>query len=64
MAGVVEFLNSRGPALTISEVAQALGCSRKHVYAMIRRGRLPVIHIGYRMRVDRAAIMRWLDGQI
>jgi excisionase family DNA binding protein len=48
---------------TIEEVAELLGLSRNSAYVAARGGRLPVpvIKIGKRMMVSRAALDRFLD---
>ena len=48
---------------SIEEVAQLLGLSRNSAYVAAREGRLPVpvIKIGKRMMVSRAALDRFLD---
>jgi excisionase family DNA binding protein len=49
---------------TIEEVAALLGLSRNSAYMAARADRLPVpvIKIGKRMMVSRAALDRFLDG--
>lgn len=50
--------------LTVANVATVLGCSRKHVYAMMDAGRMPApIRIGRMVRFERDGIRRWIqDG--
>ena len=48
--------------LTVAETAALLRTSRKAVYAMVDRGRLPgVIRIGRRLLFRRDALVDWLD---
>jgi excisionase family DNA binding protein len=42
--------------LTFDEVGHQLGQSRTTVYALVRAGRLPVVHIGRSARIPRAAV--------
>jgi excisionase family DNA binding protein len=50
------------PLLTASEVAVVLRTSRKAVYAMAERARLPgVTRIGRRLLVRRDDLLSWLD---
>lgn len=47
---------------TIDEVARALGIKRNSAYQAARVGELPVIKIGRRMLVPKAAFKRMLEG--
>ena len=50
--------------LTVEEAARVLGIGRNSAYEAVRRGDLPVIRIGRRYVVPRAALERLLgDGQ-
>lgn len=44
--------------LTVPEAARALGIGRNPAYAAVRRGDLPVIRIGRRLLVPKAALER------
>jgi excisionase family DNA binding protein len=50
--------------LTVSvvEAGRLLGYSRNTAYEAIRRGELPVIRLGRKMRVSRVVIERLLSG--
>ena len=49
--------------LTVDETAALLRTSRKAIYAMVERGKLPgVVHIGRRVLFRRLELMRWLDS--
>jgi excisionase family DNA binding protein len=47
---------------TIDEVARVLGVNRNTAYQAARVGELPVIKIGRRMLVPKAAFERMLEG--
>ena len=48
--------------MTIDEAAAVLRTSRKGVYAMVERGRLPgVVRIGRRVLIRRHRLLDWLD---
>jgi excisionase family DNA binding protein len=48
--------------LTADDVAALLRTSRKAVYAMVERRRLPgVIRLGRRLLVNRQMLLHWLD---
>ena len=47
---------------TIDEVARVLGVNRNTAYQAARVGELPVIKIGRRMLVPKAAFKRMLEG--
>jgi excisionase family DNA binding protein len=44
----------------ITEVATALGIGRTKVFALIRTGELPAVHIGRSVRVPREAVLDWI----
>jgi excisionase family DNA binding protein len=48
---------------TIEEVAQILGTGRNSTYQAAKRGDLPVIRIGRRLLVPRAALDKLLSGE-
>jgi excisionase family DNA binding protein len=47
---------------TVEEAAALLGISRNSAYEAVRRGQLPVLRIGRRLVVPRAALDRILSG--
>ena len=49
--------------LTVEEAARELGVSRNKAYEACRDGEIPVIRIGRRMLVPRAALERMLAGE-
>jgi excisionase family DNA binding protein len=46
----------------IEEAARILGYSRNTAYAAAKRGELPTIRLGRKLRVPRAALIRMLDA--
>ncbi|MFI5793821.1 helix-turn-helix transcriptional regulator [Streptomyces sp. NPDC051677] len=48
----------------VSQAATALGCSKSHLYELIRRGECPVrvLPLGGRQRVVTASLVRLLEG--
>ena len=49
--------------LTVDETAALLRTSRKAIYVMVERGKLPgVVRIGKRILFRRVELMRWLDN--
>jgi excisionase family DNA binding protein len=48
--------------ITVEEAGQALGVSRNSAYAAAQRGEVPVIKIGRRLLVPKAAFERLLAG--
>jgi excisionase family DNA binding protein len=48
--------------VSVAEAGRLLGYSRNTTYEAIQRGELPVIKLGRKMRVPRAAIERLLSG--
>lgn len=55
---------SQSETLSIKESAAKLGVSEKHLYRLLARGELPVpvLRIGARIRVPRAALGRYIDS--
>jgi excisionase family DNA binding protein len=50
--GLVPIMRSmQQPLLTSDEIAKILKVSRSHAYLLMKRGDLPVIHVGSLMRV-------------
>ena len=48
--------------LTITEAAQLLGISRTTAYELARQGKIPVLRLGKRLVVPKAALERMLEG--
>jgi excisionase family DNA binding protein len=48
--------------LTVEEVAEALGVSRTSAYALARSGVLPVLRVGKRIVIPRAAFEKFLEN--
>ena len=46
--------------LTVKETAGLLRMQPQWVYKMVRRGVLPSIHLGRQVRIDEAALKKWL----
>lgn len=49
-------------ALSIEEMAAALNLGRGKAYAAIREGGLPLVKVGRRVLVPRAALEKFLEG--
>jgi excisionase family DNA binding protein len=47
---------------TVEEVGRMLGVSRNTAYACARSGEIPVVKLGNRLVVPKAALMRMLEG--
>lgn len=52
------------PVLTVPEVADALSVSRWTIYDRIRRGEIPVVHVGRAKRIPRRWLNELLDDAI
>jgi excisionase family DNA binding protein len=46
---------------TVQEAARLLGISRGLAYELVKQGRLPVVRLGKRLVVPRAALQRLLE---
>ncbi|MCZ6666653.1 MAG: helix-turn-helix domain-containing protein [Gammaproteobacteria bacterium] len=49
--------------ITIAEAAKALGVGRNQAYEAAHRGEIPIIKIGKRLLVPRAAFERMIAGE-
>jgi excisionase family DNA binding protein len=47
---------------TVEEAGRMLGVSRNTAYACARSGELPVVKLGHRLVVPKAALLRLLEG--
>jgi excisionase family DNA binding protein len=47
-------------ALRPSEAAEAIGVCRQTVYALVRRGELPVLRIGTAVRIPTESLRQWI----
>ena len=50
-------------ALSVSEVAEALGVSRPTVYQLIHRNDFPSFKVGSRTLIPRLALEKWANEQ-
>ena len=48
--------------MTVPEAGRALGISRSLAFEMARQGKLPVLRLGRRLLVPKAAVHRMLEG--
>ncbi|MDO8750682.1 MAG: helix-turn-helix domain-containing protein [Dehalococcoidia bacterium] len=48
---------------TVDEARRLLGLGRASAYEAIRKGEIPVLHIGRRLLVPRAALLKMLEGR-
>ena len=51
---------STSPFLTVPEVARRLGRTPARCYQLARAGELPVVEVGGRLVVPRAALAEWI----
>ncbi|MFP5236010.1 MAG: helix-turn-helix domain-containing protein [Acidobacteriota bacterium] len=57
---IVALIESRSGAWSAPELADLLGCTGKHIYALAKSGRMPHLRIGGMIRFDPAATAEWL----
>jgi excisionase family DNA binding protein len=55
-------MNNDCLAYSIPQAGKLLGYSRNTAYDAARRGELPTIRLGHKIRVPKAALERLLDG--
>jgi excisionase family DNA binding protein len=53
----------RRTAWTAEELAEVLSLSRKHIYKLAKRGRMPSLRIGGAIRFDPHAIAAWIESK-
>ena len=59
---ILHTLRSHRKALTVSAVAELLGCSPKSIYALVKQKRLPALKIGASVRIDPFHLALWLEA--
>jgi excisionase family DNA binding protein len=59
-AGLVGCLNERRQALLVTDVAELLNVSERHVYKLVAAHRIPCFKVGGSIRFDPFAISAWL----
>ncbi len=59
-AEIIAVIESRRGAWSAHDLAELLGCSGKHIYALAKSGRMPHLRIDGMIRFDPAATGRWL----
>jgi excisionase family DNA binding protein len=60
---LVEILQSRKPALRVSEVARLFSVTDQHIYMMAAKGVLPSLRIAGAIRFDPQDLVNWLNAQ-
>ncbi len=54
--------NNEALVLTPNEVRKLLKCSRGIIYEEIRKGTIPSIHLGRKILIPRAALLKMLEN--
>ncbi|WP_435270615.1 helix-turn-helix transcriptional regulator [Streptomyces sp. 1222.5] len=64
VAPTLDQIRSWPATVDVSRAAAALGCSKSHLYELIKRGEAPVrvLPLGGRHRVVTASLVRLLEG--
>jgi excisionase family DNA binding protein len=62
-ANIISLIETRSGAWSAPELAELLGCTGKHIYALAKSGRMPHIRIGGMVRFDPAATADWLRNR-
>ena len=57
---IIAVIEAKHSAWSAHELAELLGCSGKHIYALAKSGRLPHLRINGMVRFDPAATAQWL----
>ena len=61
--GVIKMENDK-LTLTVDETAKCLGIGRNSAYEAIARGEIPVVKVGKRLLVPKAALEKLLNGRL
>ena len=62
-ANIIVLIEKRAGAWSAPELAELLGCTPKHIYALAKSGRMPHLRIGDMVRFDPAATAEWLRNR-
>jgi excisionase family DNA binding protein len=60
---LVEILESRKQALSVSEVATLFAVTSQHIYKMTAKGMIPSLRIAGAIRFDPQDLVNWLKAQ-
>jgi excisionase family DNA binding protein len=60
---LVSLVRRRRTAWTAEELAEILSLSRKHIYKLAKKGRMPSLRIGGAIRFDPHATAAWLEAK-
>jgi excisionase family DNA binding protein len=60
---LIALVEKRSGAWSAPELAELLGCTGKHIYALAKTGRLPHLRIGSMIRFDPVATAEWLRNR-
>lgn len=60
---LASLVRRRRSAWTAEELAEVLSLSRKHIYKMAKKGRMPSLRIGGAIRFDPHATAAWLESK-
>ena len=60
---LASLVRRRRTAWTAEELAEVLSLSRKHIYKLAKKGRMPSLRIGGAIRFDPHAIASWLESK-
>ena len=60
---IIALIESKSGAWSAPELAELLGCTGKHIYALAKSGRMPHLRIGTMVRFDPTATAEWLRNR-
>ena len=56
-----DYLAKRGPvAMTVTEVAEVLNVSERHIYKLVSENKIPHVKIGSAVRFDAGDLIDWI----
>ena len=60
---IANIIRYKGSALTAEELAAALSLSRKHIYKLAKKNRIPCLRLGGAIRFCPEATAKWLEDR-
>jgi excisionase family DNA binding protein len=57
---LADALDLRATAMTVDEVAKLMNVSSRHIYQLVKDGKIPHFHVGGAVRFDPDNVKKWL----
>jgi excisionase family DNA binding protein len=60
---IVEVVENYPVPLTVAKFAEIMGCSKDHIYELVKQGTLPAFRLGAKWLLDPHRTANWLRAQ-